>query len=321
MKKPIRTDLGPHHCRGGFTLFEILVALGLVATLFSLLGMAIHLHLRAVGAGRNDVETALLARNLLDLLAKEVRSAVVRVQADEGSPGASSGAEGGGAAETSGAEPDDGRGGGDEPTSRDPDREPAGDDSMAAQARPTPGLYGTQDQIQFDLAYLPRLEPVATSTAGPARPGSRPTAVRTVSYLVREAAGSRPANGALGVASDPDARGGLVRRQIERSVLVAAVARAGLSAGEVDQQLLAPEVTAIEFRYWDGTEWTTSWDTSLLGGLPLAVEVAIAIGASGEDPYDAAPSASPSGIIGRRLGGDEVYRRLINLPTAVRSTP
>jgi hypothetical protein len=39
------------------------------------------------------------------------------------------------------------------------------------------------------------------------------------------------------------------------------------------EDLLAPEVTEISFRYFDGTNWTDAWDSQATGALPRAVEM------------------------------------------------
>ena len=36
-------------------------------------------------------------------------------------------------------------------------------------------------------------------------------------------------------------------------------------------------MTDLEFLYFDGTAWVDSWDSSEMGGLPLAVHVSLAI--------------------------------------------
>lgn len=48
---------------------------------------------------------------------------------------------------------------------------------------------------------------------------------------------------------------------------------------DVNTQLqpIAPEVTGIEFLYYDGTQWTDTWDTTEMGGLPIAVHIAFSI--------------------------------------------
>lgn len=41
-------------------------------------------------------------------------------------------------------------------------------------------------------------------------------------------------------------------------------------------QLLAPEVAAIKFRYFDGRAWFEIWDSDTAGRIPRAIEVSIA---------------------------------------------
>ena len=38
---------------------------------------------------------------------------------------------------------------------------------------------------------------------------------------------------------------------------------------------MAPEVSLLEFRYFDGFDWFDSWDSALYGELPKAVEIAL----------------------------------------------
>lgn len=51
-------------------------------------------------------------------------------------------------------------------------------------------------------------------------------------------------------------------------------------------QVLAPEVTSLSFRYFDGFEWTDSWDSRAMERLPNAVEVTLELSATGENEAD-----------------------------------
>ncbi len=73
---------------------------------------------------------------------------------------------------------------------------------------------------------------------------------------------------------------------------------------------VADEVKSIQFRYWDGSNWQTSWDGTAAGsdgmtpqGPPMAIEITVGI---------ALPNSGPE-------GGDPVvktYRHVVALPTA-----
>ena len=60
--------------RSAFTLFELILAIALSATLLALIGTAINLYLLRMDAGRTRVEEAQLARSILSTIAADVRA-------------------------------------------------------------------------------------------------------------------------------------------------------------------------------------------------------------------------------------------------------
>ena len=62
--------------RPAFTLLEVLLAMALTALVLVVIAMALDLHLRAVDAGRVEVEQAQLARAILHRMADDIRGAV-----------------------------------------------------------------------------------------------------------------------------------------------------------------------------------------------------------------------------------------------------
>ncbi|MCA9269353.1 MAG: hypothetical protein KDA41_12820, partial [Planctomycetales bacterium] len=138
--------------------------------------------------------------------------------------------------------------------------------------------------------------------------------VKTVAYYLV------PAGGRSGDSFDAAGAGGLVRRSLDRAATQWAVDNGDTSRLEGAAQLLAPEVVAIEFRYWDGAQWQTEWDTQANGGLPLAVEVAIAIAPATDDNADAdrVPAARPgvSTLSATANSNWQVYRQVIRIPAA-----
>ena len=55
----------------------------------------------------------------------------------------------------------------------------------------------------------------------------------------------------------------------------AADASGALSSMAANVKVLAPEVAAIQFEFFDGVNWTSSWDSGASSSLPNAVRVTI----------------------------------------------
>src|SRR5207302_11211058 len=67
-------------------------------------------------------------------------------------------------------------------------------------------------------------------------------------------------------------------------------------------QILAPEVDAIKFTYFDGFRWRYDWDSNILGGMPKAIEVLVEL------------RPVPAQSNGGRSSAPNVYRLLIAIP-------
>jgi type II secretory pathway pseudopilin PulG len=59
-----------------------------------------------------------------------------------------------------------------------------------------------------------------------------------------------------------------------------------------DAEMIVPEVASLEFRYYDGRSWTSSWDSVARKGLPLAVEATFEVKALEEEPAADADSVA-----------------------------
>jgi hypothetical protein len=75
---------------------------------------------------------------------------------------------------------------------------------------------------------------------------------------------------------------------------------------DLAKAVIAPEVRSVKFRYFDGTEWQDSWDSTTLGadtitpiGSPRAIEITLGIARPGSK------NAEP-----------KTFRQVIFLPTA-----
>ena len=339
--------------RSGFTLLEVLLTLLIASLLIAAVGSALNLHLRLVEQGRSEVEQAQLARALLQRIAADLRNAVpVTVEtsgtsADDagassdtsssgagssgsgtgsGSNSAGGGGSGGSASSsgsaTSGSSTSGGigtatgitalktlsvqsatsAGGSTGANSAGTTTDEASDDATLS----PPGIYGTQTTLTVDVA---RSRPAA---AGDSSPSSAPAGdMRSVAYYLSATSTlAYSGEGAtLGVAA-----GGLVRREIDRAAAAQAATTGALDATPYER-LLATEVTALGFRYFDGTEWLTEWDSSTRSALPVCVEVTLALRAA-----SATTVANSPALIGAVGETAKTYRLLVHVPIAEPST-
>jgi len=379
--------------RGGYTLLEVLLVLLITSVLVTAVAAAINIYLRAVEAGRAEVEQAQLARALLRRIADDLRSAVPIVVDSSGgeslsssaSAAATSAAQAGVAASaggdstsggsvngtsstggtsgvtnitgstgvtniggssgsgssgsnsagsssagrssggTSGGSSTGSSGGTSSGTSSSGSNSNTGatsEDSASeesAVAAPPLGVYGSQYDLQIDVSRLPRTDRIDSLTGmiaptDAATAGDPPSDVKTVAYYISSVASAY--NAADDTAAAGSSRvGGLIRRQIDRSIVNFGTLNGG-TAADTNEQMLAPEATAIEFRYFDGTEWLTSWDSSDRQAVPVAVEIVLTMRTT--MPTDDVGSTLSLGAAG--LPEENTYRLLVHLPAGQAST-
>lgn len=318
------------HRRSGATLVETLLALALTGIVLMMINMAIDLNLRTLDSRRADIERALLAQSVLRHMAADLQNAVIYEPIDlskvpEWSGGLPEldglgdlGALAGMSSGESGLS-DSGSGLDDLPSSNTMD--------IAGSTTPSsvPGLFGNQFEIQVDVSHLPRVDQYEAFFAESAEMGVRdiPSDVKTVAYYLNTGLGDMNDGAAGGVAGVPasEAMGmgtggsGLVRRALDRAVTAWAAQSGGMDEQVTSADLLAPEVNYLEFRYFDGNEWRSDWDSQQLGGLPVAVEITIAI-----DPGYGLDAASADVAQMREMSmtdmSEFMYRLVVRLPTA-----
>jgi prepilin-type N-terminal cleavage/methylation domain-containing protein len=197
----------------------------------------------------------------------------------------------------------------------------ATEDLSAVTVPELPGVYGNQYQLQIDVSRLPRLEEYQTNLSE--NPLTEvidiPSDVKTVTYYVQtppavSAATAIANSGTLASLTDPNANpSGLVRRQLDRAVTSSAVNTGNMTGLENSGEILAPEVTGIEFRYFDGTEWRVEWDTSTEQTLPIAIQILMSVATKGNA---AKTSATATGA----LPNTRIYSLVVNLPTGGQSS-
>jgi hypothetical protein len=108
--------------------------------------------------------------------------------------------------------------------------------------------------------------------------------------------------------------GGLYRRQIDRAV---ASYRGEYEAPAVPDEyckLVSPEVVALEFRYFDGTDWTSEWDSDEMAYFPTAIEIILTVDAS-RMQLRGRNAVQPVDLK-NQLNGLQQYRKVVHLPAA-----
>jgi prepilin-type N-terminal cleavage/methylation domain-containing protein len=254
---PARTHRIAGLCRRGFTLVEMLLAAGLCSVLLLALWGLYSTYAELFEKRQTRVEQSQLSRALLQQLVDDLHSAI--------------------------------------------------QDPIPGRETPAPGgtplrrfsFFGSAHELRLDVlqAALPPGGAVPTGDKQAAADGTaapRVPELRTVYYSFTPP-----------VAADPGqpAQGGLTRRELDfETPAVVGPARdgpratadlalaAGTALGEPggsafdapadDPQVTAvPEVSALDFRYYDGSGWTSEWNSIQRKSLPVAVEVVLRIAA------------------------------------------
>ncbi len=298
----------------GFTLIEVLLALVLGSILLAAISMAVDIYLRAFDASRSGVEEARLARAILYRIGGDLRGAVRYDPQDtadllsgllpEDLASLGEGIEG--AEEIAGEMGLDlsllGDDSAEESTGSEPSLGPSS----------TPGLRGGSDWLQVDVSRLPRIDQLrqAYSDSGQSVILDRPGDVKTVAYWL-----AVPGSSSLDVSGSS---GGLMRLELDRAVTDWAEQQSMLADVENELEPIAPEVVGLAFQYFDGEEWYDSWDSDELGGLPVAVEIALELRPVGIDEEDTATDffGGESSLDDENPGERTVvYRLLVHLMT------
>lgn len=267
--------------RGGFTLLEVVLAIGLASVVIYLLTTAIEVYLVRVDTSRTRVESAQLARTLLDKIASDlaagryVAAAAVSNQPAGATPGSDSAAPG--SASTGGTNPS-------------PPTSDAGSDSGVATGGGAAfgdrsrvgGLIGTAAELKISSVRASRfvLPAVDDEPSEDADADDLPEAVRYYFAEGERFTGEQFARRA-DLLNTPEGVAGLYRQRAPAVAIGAtAAADAEPSAAvswESDAELLAPEVLELGFRYFDGTEFVESWNAGEKNRLPVGIEVRLRI--------------------------------------------
>lgn len=296
--------------RRGFTLLELVLTLSMTVVLMALVNSAFDFYTVEMDSSDEDMRRTMLASAVMQMIENDLRASLHPVALDTTALEALLSSTAAGAA---------GQAGGDDPGAaaasglEGPAMEDEAEDTSAigesTTVLQTPGLIGNQFQLQIDTSRLPRLEEYSVMMdQDPGNLSDIPSDLKTVTYYVQspESSGVNDPLAKLGTSTTPDptSSGGLVRRVLDRSASTFASLSGNIASLDQSGELLAPEVTGIEFSYWDGITWQLQWNSDELGELPLAVKIQMSM----TDLYADANGAATSDL------GSRMFQHVVRLP-------
>lgn len=274
--------------RRGFTILEVVLTLSMAVVLMSLVGATMQFYATNMNVRDLDIRRVQLATSVMQMIADDLRATIYTEKFDssvlEGFLAGAAGQAVAGAidpamSETLGLDAID--------TSMldDPTTSETLDLISSTLTLQRPGIIGNQFEMQFDISRLPRLEQwQQTLNEATVEVADIPSDMKTVTYYVQPP-------GAVGGVSDPlqsflpqqseiagAVPGGLVRRELDRAANKWAVESGAMAGLLATGDLVATEVIAIEFAYFDGTIWQMFWNSDDMQSLPVAIQVKITIG-------------------------------------------
>jgi prepilin-type N-terminal cleavage/methylation domain-containing protein len=290
--------------RSGFTLLEVLVALGLSLVLLSAVFASLSLYWKYSTAGKDEIERLQIARALLRQIETDLRSVVFQA-ATSSTPSASSSSSS--SSSSNGGTAGSGSSGSSSSTGGTSSGGSSSSSTTASTTTPdsaltttSSGLFGNANTIMMHVSRPSRTETYAAFADNRAT-GGRMSDLQSVAYFV----GGQGGGALAGAVASP----GLARMAGDRLLMQTADQQGNAALMAANTQVLAPEVQSIAFYYFDGTTWLSAWDSVSLNGLPKAVEIVLELAPS----PGAAAKPRPT-TVAATAEETSVYRLVVVLP-------
>ncbi|MEW4487721.1 prepilin-type N-terminal cleavage/methylation domain-containing protein [Thalassoglobus sp. JC818] len=285
--KLLRQSVHNESPRAGFSLIEVLIALALTVLLLSAVYSAVGLHLRFQVAGRDQIHRAQLIRALVRKFDSDISALAFTIEEEE-------------TASTD--------------TDASTSEESTTDttlDSLSSESIPLPfGLVGTSEYVHLCVSK-PIRELTYESLATGVTETGRTTDLATVTW------GTGPIDPAFLIDPTQPAHRNEANDALERRPLTGLGRRvldfyAFDSATDTltEYDILAPEITEVQFSYFDGIAWVDSWDSRTLGSLPRAILVTYGL-------WQTPTTSSSSGRSSQAEGSVFPVEHLFHIPMSI----
>ena len=239
--------------RRGFTLLEVMLSLTLAIILLGAIYAAMEQSWRLTASGRHEMARSQVTRALIKWIAQDVR-AVMFVAPPPSDGETDEAASNSGTSTAGSASTGTGATGTTDTTATD-----------MAETEPSAksiGIRGDATRLELHISRARRDLNFAASVDGNTVE-TRTSDLQAVTYSL--ALGSSGSTGGSG----------LIRSEGDRLIVQAIETDGGDALTASRSQSLAPEVSSLAFRYFDGVAWYTVWDSTENGYLPRAIEVSI----------------------------------------------
>jgi prepilin-type N-terminal cleavage/methylation domain-containing protein len=300
----------------GFTLLEVLVALGMSVLLVTAIYSAISMYIRVSTDDATVVERSRVARALFRQMALDIQSVTFRVEEESTDETATEST----STDTTSTDTSS--------TSTETTESTTEGESMTIEIDPAAavqtasvGLIGDATKLTLHISRPARDMAYATLNDG-LGVAARTSDLLSVTYFLASTNGSglegevgQRYQQQSGLGLQTTGPQGLGRLAGDRMAIEFADLESDTTTLADAAQLIAPEVVSLEFRYFDGLNWLTEWDSVSAQRLPNAVEITIGMKriVSEEErlakQFDGAARADLDAIL-------EYRRHVVSLPLA-----
>ncbi|QDT45024.1 hypothetical protein Pan241w_51410 [Gimesia alba] len=273
----------------GFTMLEVILAIGLTSLLLAAIYSALDLYWKYTTIGHQQVERAQIARAVFQKITHDLHSVTYQQQISEDSSSSSGDEEE--VVEIQVTNPDD------------------------AYTSGNIGVYGDAQSLVLHTSRPARQPMLISQSSSGSSSTSSQSDLLSVSYFLA-VAGSEGLQGAVGdrfreTSGTGNGTQGLARLEGDRLAMSKADESANYEQLAQQSQLLAPEIGSLQFQYFDGTDWLEVWDSIEYGTVPLAVKVTIGFRNNEEEQ-------SVLNTVNEKINGFEnTFSMVIALPLAL----